>query len=751
MQIPTQLLIPTPTVTFVTAFIDLHHDINKNRSPDICINLFKNIAETNIAICLYISSKYEIIGNELANEFKNIKLMPIINLEDTETYKIVNDLKPILPINRTEGHDTINFMTLMNAKSEYLYNASLINPFNTEHFAWIDFSIYHILNNIENIKSILQLFGYSKLKDNFLLFPSCWTKQKSKELINNISSTVCWRFCGGFFIGDKNSIQNMHLLMLEQLPNFIKEYGILVWEVNIWAWLEIIHDHRWKIDSYIADHNDSILNIPKEYISVVASLTSIPSRFENCKLVIDSLINQVDHIYLNLCKEYVRFKEFKFDNTTISPLFYTEEPYKSKLTITFGNDYGPATKYLGALEYISNSQWIFFCDDDQEYHPNLISKMVNNISNNIINNNTSKFGIYQNRYNIVKNGSGGIIHGYVGNLIHRSLLNDLSKFDLPDIAKFIDDQWMSIYCHMQNINIYPSGIEEYRDIFSTLENGYEKIGKDSLAGLNNRNNNIKELEKYYKVKFIENGNIINMHDIPNISNMYISNPSNFNISNYIDKVFYINLEHRTDRRQEIEGELNNFNIPYERFNAYSTLDIGIVGCTKSHLEVLKEAKKRKYKNILIFEDDFKFIVSKEEFEKNIIMLYETKLNCANNGNNGNNVNNSSINSINFDICMLSYNLIKSKSNIEIPFLIKVLEVQTASGYIVNETIYDRLIDLYEYALPLLESTQQHWNYANDQIWKHLQPNSNWYCFTQRLGIQRPSYSDNGKSFCDLGC
>ena len=79
-----------------------------------------------------------------------------------------------------------------------------------------------------------------------------------------------------------------------------------------------------------------------------------------------------------------------------------------------------------------------------------------------------------------------------------------------------------------------------------------------------------------------------MHDIPNISNMYISNPSNFNISNYIDKVFYINLEHRTDRRQEIEGELNNFNIPYERFNAYSTPEFGIVGCTKSHLEVLKE-------------------------------------------------------------------------------------------------------------------------------------------------------------------
>ena len=98
--------------------------------------------------------------------------------------------------------------------------------------------------------------------------------------------------------------------------------------------------------------------------------------------------------------------------------------------------------------------------------------------------------------------------------------------------------------------------------------------------------------------------------------------------------------------------------------------------------------------------------------------------------------------------MLSYNLIKSSMTFEIPFLTKVLEVQTASGYIVNESIYDKLIELYEYALPLLNSTRQHWIYANDQIWKQLQLTSNWYCFTKRLGKQRASYSDNDKSFCD---
>jgi glycosyl transferase family 25 len=721
-----------PTVTYVTAFIDLNEDITKNRPIDVCIEMFKNIAKSGVAICLYLSSKYENIGKELENDYKNIKLMPITNLDETKTYKIITELNPNLPAIRTECHDTINFLILMNAKSEFVYNASLENPFNTEHFAWIDFSIYHIANNIEYFTSQLRLFGYSKLKDNFLLFPCCWSPKQSKDLSHNISININWRFCGGFFIGDKTSIKNMHELMLDKLPYFIKHTGnnIIAWEVNVWAWLEM--NYNWKIDYYNANHNDSIIDIPKSYISIVASLTSIPSRFDKCKLVIDSLINQVEHIYLNLCSEYKRFSG-TFTNDNIPLYFSKEEPYKSKLTITFGKDYGPATKYLGSLEYISKlselskSQWIFFCDDDQEYHPNLINKMLNNVS---------KIGVYQNRYNIVKTGSGGIIHGYVGNLMHISLLNELPNFDLPDIAKYVDDQWMSIYCKMQKINIYPSGIELYSDIFSILENGYEKIGTDSLAGLYNRDTKIKELESHYNVKFIQNGDIVIYDNINLSSNSSSKSSSNFNINKYIDKVIYINLEYRIDRKQEIENELNNYNIPYERFNGFSTPDFGILGCTKSHLEVLKIAKAKKYKNILILEDDFKFIVSRNEFEKNIELLFETQEH-------------------NFDVCMLSYNLIKSDSKSdsknELSFLIKVLEVQTASGYIVNESIYDRLIELYEYALPLLESTRKHWIYANDQIWKTLQPNSNWYCFTQRIGIQRPSYSDNGKSFCDLGC
>ena len=197
------------------------------------------------------------------------------------------------------------------------------------------------------------------------------------------------------------------------------------------------------------------------------------------------------------------------------------------------------------------------------------------------------------------------------------------------------------------------------------------------------------------------------------------------MSHNIDKIIYINLLKRVDRREEIEKELNTFGLDYERFQAIETPGFGILGCGLSHLSVLKLAKERQYKNILILEDDFTFIVTKEEFEKQLTMFFSSN--------------------IDYNVCMLSYNL-KEKEETKYDFLWKMIYAQTASGYIVNSNYYDKLIDLYEWAMPLLEQTKAHWIYANDVVWKKYQLNDNWYCFKTRIGKQRPSWSDNADCF-----
>jgi GR25 family glycosyltransferase involved in LPS biosynthesis len=180
--------------------------------------------------------------------------------------------------------------------------------------------------------------------------------------------------------------------------------------------------------------------------------------------------------------------------------------------------------------------------------------------------------------------------------------------------------------------------------------------------------------------------------------------------------FYINLDKRTDRREQIESELQRMGLKGERFPAVYH-EFGAYGCSMSHYKVLRLAKTRGYKNVLILEDDFHCIVSKEIFD-------ETMKGLA---------------TMEFDVVMLSYNMIRSE-----PYsfsLMKVEEAQTASAYIVNEKFYDTLIGVFEKNMPLLIQTRDSSKYICDQCWKVLQPGSRWYATVERIGLQRESYSD----------
>lgn len=192
-------------------------------------------------------------------------------------------------------------------------------------------------------------------------------------------------------------------------------------------------------------------------------------------------------------------------------------------------------------------------------------------------------------------------------------------------------------------------------------------------------------------------------------------------------VFYINLERREDRRVEIEKELEGAGLQFERFNAFDRKP-GIVGCGLSHLAVLKEARDRGLPNVLIFEDDFEFLVNKEEFWTKINTFFDMR--------------------IPYDVLMFSYNIESSTPFNDLVCIVGA--ATTASAYVVNSYFYDALIELYEENFPLLESTGKHWIYANDQIWKKLQPKARWYAFNTRLGRQRGSYSDNSNIYIFSG-
>ena len=200
----------------------------------------------------------------------------------------------------------------------------------------------------------------------------------------------------------------------------------------------------------------------------------------------------------------------------------------------------------------------------------------------------------------------------------------------------------------------------------------------------------------------------------------------------IDHIFYINLDKRTDRKEKITHELKKMHWKAERFSAiYASPPKGTIGCGKSHLSVLRLAKERKYKNVLILEDDFVFTESP--------LVVETELTKLFHYNPG------------FDVCFLAYNLHHGEVVTNNMFLVKTTKCSTASAYIVNGHYYDKIIELYEYSIPELEKTMKHWIYANDQIWHRLQEKDRWYCFAIRLGRQSAGFSDNANQVIDYSC
>ncbi len=90
------------------------------------------------------------------------------------------------------------------------------------------------------------------------------------------------------------------------------------------------------------------------------------------------------------------------------------------------------------------------------------------------------------------------------------------------------------------------------------------------------------------------------------------------MNNYFDNIFCINLDRRTDRRAQAEAEFKKHGITVEFVSGVDglTLDVkpmisadaelvsrGDLGCTLSHLKVVKLAKERGYENYFVFEDD----------------------------------------------------------------------------------------------------------------------------------------------------
>lgn len=182
---------------------------------------------------------------------------------------------------------------------------------------------------------------------------------------------------------------------------------------------------------------------------------------------------------------------------------------------------------------------------------------------------------------------------------------------------------------------------------------------------------------------------------------------------FVEKVVYINLDDRKDRKREIEKELSVFpKHKVTRLSAKTDTRNGHYGCSKSHIAALEMAIKHKWKNVLIMEDDGAWL----NYETGYSLLEKLA-------------------SKPYDVITLG-----NVGTDYDPNTYKLKEGQTATAYLVSRHYYPTLLKNFKDGFAMLESTKEEAKYCLDQYWKVLQKKDNWFVVHPSLCVQRKSYS-----------
>lgn len=186
---------------------------------------------------------------------------------------------------------------------------------------------------------------------------------------------------------------------------------------------------------------------------------------------------------------------------------------------------------------------------------------------------------------------------------------------------------------------------------------------------------------------------------------------------FFDKIFCINLDDRTDRWELAQEEFKKVGIldKVERFSAIRDTD-GRIGIIKSNLAIVKYAKEHNLNNVLVFEDDIKFIVDdpQKHLQRAISQISGMKWSLFYLGANTHN------------------KLIKIKPNL---ILIKNSYAVHAMAY--NKVVYDRFIRKFEG----MNRIGRHQDILDVYLAEEIQSKDICLMVNPMLATQRSDYSD----------
>lgn len=201
--------------------------------------------------------------------------------------------------------------------------------------------------------------------------------------------------------------------------------------------------------------------------------------------------------------------------------------------------------------------------------------------------------------------------------------------------------------------------------------------------------------------------------------------------NFFDRIYCINLPHRTDKWDKCKEEFSKYDFldKVTRFNgiqiqgSFYHVNVRAAGCFLSHLEIINKCKEENVKSVLILEDDVEF----HNDPINNLRLSVDELKGQD-----------------WDIFYLGMNVTDEKFKDPLirvsPNLLRIKSALTTHAISYNYTVYNKILDLVPRGLDFLP-----WMLKNESfdgwLMREFLHKNNCYCPNEYLATQRDSFSD----------
>lgn len=286
-------------ITFVTCFFNIYPESSQiTRSEEFSLIELLTIVKSGVQLCIYTNNNCVEILLSMSKVFSNVKIMETIQLEDTFVSKVCKNIPDIqLPLNRYIEKDTIEYLQLQNNKYSFLQDTIEKNPWESTHFAWIDFNASYNFNNKQVFQKQLQILEKCSLHPKFFSI-SGFSDRLDISQFEYYLDNCFWRFVSSFIIGSKEELLNFCKHYQIYFSDFLQKNKKLLWDMNILAFIENNIEMTFCKPIWNKIHNfTEILSINPDFLC--SSLKNILTFNYNYPSIKNYYPSSASYIYFN--------------------------------------------------------------------------------------------------------------------------------------------------------------------------------------------------------------------------------------------------------------------------------------------------------------------------------------------------------------------------------------------------------------------------------------------------------------------